>query len=149
MATWYYTQEGTVFGPFSEEAMKGLIERGTVTFVTLVSDVGVKLKDRKWLYAYETPLTAYFTDEFQPDDLPDPPEADMPPIPEPEPEEMPPAQSMPEPTAQPEAAETVSPPPEAADLEKKPKTSPLLIIIFVVLFIVGLIIGAAFWYFTH
>ena len=126
MATWYYKQDGATIGPISQEDIIDRIDKGTVTFITVVRDADETSGKQKWSYAYETPLASY----FKTGDMPSLPEAGMPPIPQ-EPE--------PEPT----------PEPEVAGPEKKPRIYPLIIAVFVVIFVIGLIIGAAFWYLTN
>jgi len=152
MSSWYYTQGGNILGPFSDEAMTELIDSGNVTFVTPVWDSDKKDEGREWTYAYATPLASYFSDDFPVDDMPSAPQTDLPPLPEvPETEEKPPVEIMPEPPAQSESAEVETPPGKTDDPEKKPLKSPLLtfFVIFSALFIIGLIIGAAFWYFIR
>ena len=137
MAAWYYTRDGGIFGPYSEEAMAELIDNGSVTFVTMVWDSEKNGEGREWVYAYDTPLVSYFSAEFSLDELPGEPEADVPPIP--------PEQVIPESSTQPEPAQTK---PLKSELSPQ-ETSPRLIILFFVLFIIGLIIGTTSWYITH
>jgi len=152
MAAWYYTQEGSIFGPYPEETMKEMIDSGSVSFVTPVWNSDTKNEGQEWLYAYDTQLASHFSEGFSTDDLPSTPQTGLPPIPlgqEPVPEETPTPEAILEPPARPESAEAESPPRKAAHPEKESFKSPLLFISFLALFIIGLIIGAASWYLTH
>ena len=171
MANWYYTRDGAILGPFSDEAMTELIDNGSVTFVTLVWDSDKKDEGKEWHYAYESPLASYFSVEIPTDELPSSSEIEKPPLPleleqepESEPEETPLDEAMPEPPAQPEPVQpepiqqepvqtepeqVKSPAPETTATEKKPRTSLLLIPLFLLIFLVGLFIGMIFGYFMR
>ena len=137
MATWYYTRDGAIHGPYSDEIMTELIDSGTVTFVTKVWDADKRDEGREWVYAYDTPLASHFSYEISIDELPDQPETDIPPIPlEPEPLQYEPVQAKPE-------------PPETADTEKKPRESTPPMFLLIAIFIIGLLIGAILSYLTN
>ena len=149
MSAWYYTQEGTIYGPFSEEAIKVLIDSGKVSFVTPVWNSDTKDEVQKWLYAFDTPLASLFSEDFQTLDMPSTPQIGLPPIPleqEPAPEETPTEEAIPDPPAPTEQTEAEPSPRKAADPKKESLKSPPLIVLFLALFIIGLIIGTTFWY---
>ena len=119
MATWYYARDGAIIGPFSEEAVVKLIYNGTVTFVTMVWDSDTKNEGDGWLYAYDTPLFSYFSEDSQEDKA---------------------TESL----ARTEQVEPRSR--QSAGRGKEPRKPSLPVVIFLVLFIIGHIIGLTYWY---
>ena len=151
MAGWYYTRDGAVFGPYSEETMAELIDNGKVAFVTMVWNSDTKDENRGWAYAFDTPLSSYFSDEFTALDLPSPADIDTPPLPlelETGPEETPQIQSMSEVSEQTEPIQSETTPQATNDIETKPLKQRPLIVIFLLLLIIGLMIGVISWLFS-
>ncbi|MDR3166248.1 MAG: DUF4339 domain-containing protein [Synergistaceae bacterium] len=70
MAEWYYSKNEQTFGPFTRKTMGSLIAKGEVTFVTLVWKEEAGKEGRGWVYAYETDLTKYFSDDMLHPSLP-------------------------------------------------------------------------------
>ena len=131
MAKWYYSKNGQTFGPFTGEAMDDFISRGEVTFVTLVWSEETGRAGRGWVYAYETDLNIYFSDELT---LPSLPPVDQSTAPE-----IPVILSKIPPADEPEDVPVSNEDTNAA----QPKKTPRAIAAFLALFMAGLLVGTS------
>ncbi|MDR1581438.1 MAG: DUF4339 domain-containing protein [Synergistaceae bacterium] len=132
MAEWYYSKNGHTFGPFTAEAMDSLITSGEVTFVTLVWSEETGREGRGWVYAYETSLTEYFSGDLT---LPSLPPVDQATAPE-----------VPVVLSEQPASEVPAYVPLTNRQERNgvfSKKTPRAIVIFPVLFVLGLLLGTA------